>query len=62
MSVLEDAYASAGAEQRVVDTENQVFNTNHAVVGYYTAKSWRLPEHLSKRHRQPSQRPGGIQR
>ncbi|UVM56214.1 HDOD domain-containing protein [Pseudomonas sp. B21-012] len=47
MRVLEDAYASAGAEQRVVDTENQVFNTNHAVVGYYTAKSWRLPEHLS---------------
>ena len=47
MSVLEDAYASAGAEHRVVDTENQVFNTNHAVVGYYTAKSWRLPEHLS---------------
>ena len=47
MSVLEDAYASAGANQRVVDTENQVFNTNHAVVGYYTAKSWRLPEHVS---------------
>ncbi|MDD2059870.1 HDOD domain-containing protein [Pseudomonas sp. GD03860] len=47
MSVLEDAYASAGPNQRVVDTENQVFNTNHAVVGYYTAKSWRLPEHLS---------------
>ena len=36
-----------GPGQRVVDTENQVFNTNHAVVGYYTAKSWRLPEHLS---------------
>ncbi|SNS18830.1 HDIG domain-containing protein [Pseudomonas japonica] len=47
MSVLEDAYASAGAQQRVVDTENQVFNTNHAVVGYYTARSWRLPEHVS---------------
>ncbi|PWB31739.1 histidine kinase [Pseudomonas sp. SDI] len=47
MGVLEDAYASAGAEKRVVDTENQVFNTNHAVVGYYTAKSWRLPEHVS---------------
>ncbi|NBA94044.1 HDOD domain-containing protein [Pseudomonas sp. R5(2019)] len=46
MSVLEDAYASAGPGQRVVDTENQVFNTNHAVVGYYTARSWRLPEHL----------------
>jgi HD-like signal output (HDOD) protein len=24
-----------------------VFNTNHAVVGYYTAKSWRLPEHVT---------------
>ncbi|MCU1721935.1 MULTISPECIES: HDOD domain-containing protein [unclassified Pseudomonas] len=47
MRVLEDAYASAGDNQRVVDTENQVFNTNHAVVGYYTAKSWRLPEHVS---------------
>ncbi|MNJ30464.1 HDOD domain-containing protein [Pseudomonas alkylphenolica] len=47
MGVLEDAYANAGADKRVVDTENQAFNTNHAVVGYYTAKSWRLPEHLS---------------
>ncbi|WP_162250575.1 MULTISPECIES: HDOD domain-containing protein [unclassified Pseudomonas] len=47
MGVLEQAYASAGAECRVVDTENREFNTNHAVVGYYTAKSWRLPEHVS---------------
>ncbi|WP_442114388.1 HDOD domain-containing protein [Pseudomonas sp. NUPR-001] len=47
MGVLEQAYAHAGSHQRVVDTENQAFNTNHAVVGYYTAKSWRLPEHLS---------------
>ena len=31
----------------MVDTENSEFNTNHAVVGYYTAKSWRLPEHVS---------------
>ncbi|MDF2490345.1 MAG: histidine kinase [Pseudomonas sp.] len=31
----------------MVDTENQVFNTNHSVVGYYTAKSWRLPEHIT---------------
>ena len=46
MTVLEQAYANAGPQQRVVDTENHVFNTNHAVVGYYTAKSWRLPEHL----------------
>jgi HD-like signal output (HDOD) protein len=31
----------------VVDTENTVLNTNHSVVGYYTAKSWRLPDHVS---------------
>ncbi|WP_209437211.1 HDOD domain-containing protein [Pseudomonas batumici] len=47
MSVLERAYANAGPEQRVVDTENAELNTNHAVVGYYTAKSWRLPEHVT---------------
>lgn len=44
MTVLEQAYAQASPECRVVDTENQAFNTNHAVVGYYIAKSWRLPE------------------
>ncbi|OLF50904.1 histidine kinase [Pseudomonas chlororaphis] len=47
MAVLEEAYGSAGPESRVVDTENRAFNTNHAVVGYYTAKSWRLPEHVT---------------
>ncbi len=46
MSMLENAYARARGEWRVVDTENEAFNTNHAVVGYYTARSWRLPEHL----------------
>ena len=47
MSVLEDSYAKAGPYCRVVDTENRAFHTNHAVVGYYTAKSWRLPEHVT---------------
>ncbi|TSD80218.1 HDOD domain-containing protein [Pseudomonas sp. KBS0710] len=47
MAVLEQAYANAGPDCRVVDTENKAFNTNHAVVGYYTAKSWRLPEHVT---------------
>ena len=47
MSVLEQAYANAGLDCRVVDTENNAFHTNHAVVGYYTAKSWRLPEHVT---------------
>ena len=47
MAVLEQAYANAGPDCRVVDTENNAFNTNHAVVGYYTAKSWRLPQHVT---------------
>lgn len=46
MTVLEEAYYNASAERRVVDTENRLLNTNHAVVGYFTAKSWNLPLHL----------------
>ena len=46
MTVLEEAYYSAGSELRVVDSENRLLNTNHAVVGYFTAKSWNLPQHL----------------
>lgn len=46
MAVLEEGYASATGERRVVDTENRLLNTNHAVVGYFTAKSWNLPLHL----------------
>lgn len=48
MDVLEDAYAKTGPDSRVVDTENSAFQTNHSVVGYYTAKSWRLPAHVSE--------------
>lgn len=47
MEVLEQGYASAGPDRRVVDSENEAFDTNHAVVGYFTAKSWRLPEHVT---------------
>ncbi|MCI8211563.1 histidine kinase [Pseudomonas sp. S25] len=47
MTVLEQGYAGANQQQRVVDVENKAFNTNHAVVGYYTAKAWRLPEHMA---------------
>ena len=46
MTVLEEAYYNASSERRVVDTENRLLNTNHAVVGYFTAKSWNLPLHL----------------
>lgn len=44
LEVQEEAYFRAAAENRVVDTENRLLNTNHAVVGYFTARSWRLPE------------------
>jgi HD-like signal output (HDOD) protein len=44
IEVLEESYSQAG--QRIVDVENQRLNTNHAVVGYFTAKSWLLPRHL----------------
>jgi HD-like signal output (HDOD) protein len=39
--VMEQAYS--GIDERIIDTENRLLNTNHAVVGYYTAKSWNLP-------------------
>lgn len=28
---------------RLIDLENHEYNTNHCVVGYYTAKAWNLP-------------------
>ncbi|GAA5315874.1 MAG: HDOD domain-containing protein [Candidatus Pelagadaptatus aseana] len=42
--VLKRAYADP--ERRIIDTENDELNTNHAVVGYYVAKSWNLPTYL----------------
>lgn len=41
MEVLEDAYG--GGYERLIDAENQIFKTNHAVIGYYVARSWKLP-------------------
>jgi HD-like signal output (HDOD) protein len=46
MSVLARAYAKASESVRVVDSENDELATNHAVVGYYVAKSWNLPRHI----------------
>lgn len=48
MAVLEEAYASTCDERRIVDVENRLLNTNHAVVGYFVAKSWNLPLRLSE--------------
>ncbi len=46
MTVLEEAYASVDAATRITDIENRVLNTNHAVVGYFVARSWKLPQTL----------------
>lgn len=40
-SILHEAYSREDA--CILDTENQLINTNHAVVGYYVGKSWNLP-------------------
>jgi putative nucleotidyltransferase with HDIG domain len=40
--VMQQAYAHP--EPRIIDVENNLLQTNHAVVGYYVAKSWHLPE------------------
>lgn len=42
--VMLEAYAQP--DQSITDAENAIFNTNHAVVGYYIAKSWNLPSYL----------------
>ena len=42
--VASEAYGDG--DPRIVDTENKQLSTNHAVVGYYIAKSWNLPRHL----------------
>lgn len=45
LDVMEQSYRH-DPDQRVIDIENQLMNTNHAVIGYYTAKSWKLPKIL----------------
>lgn len=42
--VMKKAYAEKS--RRVIDIENDLLHTNHAVVGYYVAKSWNLPGHI----------------
>ncbi len=42
--VMLEAYAQP--DQSITDNENATISTNHAVVGYYVAKSWNLPTYL----------------
>jgi len=44
MEIMVESYN--GNHNRVIDFENTQLNTNHAVIGYYTAKSWNLPKLL----------------
>jgi HD-like signal output (HDOD) protein len=41
LAVLEESYGNNS--DRIIDIENDSLKTNHAVVGYYIAKSWNLP-------------------
>ena len=44
LDIMQESYT--GHHARIVDFENQQLKTNHAVIGYYTAKSWNLPSML----------------
>lgn len=45
MQVMQRAYSDSRYE-RIIDAENEAYHTNHAVIGFYTAKSWRLPANI----------------
>ncbi len=44
-TTMKESYGVQGS--RITDFENDRHNTNHAVVGYYVAKSWHLPGYIS---------------
>lgn len=44
IDILIKSYATK--KKRVTSVENEVYKTNHSVIGYYTAKSWNLPGHI----------------
>jgi len=46
LSVMRSSYEPSN--KRIVDRENDTHGTNHAVLGYYTARSWKLDEKICK--------------
>jgi HD-like signal output (HDOD) protein len=46
LDVLEKGYQDS--ERRVIDAENELYKTDHSVLGYYTAKTWKLADHISE--------------
>jgi HD-like signal output (HDOD) protein len=45
LEVLEQGYQDS--DQRVIDAENTKYKTDHSVLGFYTAKTWKLAEEIS---------------
>ncbi|WP_428241229.1 HDOD domain-containing protein [Gynuella sp.] len=43
--IMAESYRTKG--KRLIDIENKHFQTNHAVIGYYVARSWHLPKVVS---------------
>jgi len=46
IAVLKAGNSTLG--KTLAEVEDEQLGTNHAVVAYYVAKSWRLPEHLTR--------------
>jgi len=46
LDALESGYQDS--KKRVIDAENEIYKTDHSVLGYYTAKTWKLPDHISE--------------
>lgn len=46
IAVLEEAYASS--DKRIIEIESDHFKTDHTVLGFYTAKAWKISEHVCK--------------
>jgi HD-like signal output (HDOD) protein len=46
LDVMKESYLLK--ESRIVDVENQHYKTNHAVISFYAARSWKLPEVLCR--------------
>jgi len=44
--VLRESYAAP--MPRIVDVENRRLDTNHAVMSFFVARSWKLPSHLCR--------------
>jgi HD-like signal output (HDOD) protein len=44
LSVLNNAYAEP--KRRISDVENDLIDCNHSVVGYFVAKTWKLPAYI----------------